>query len=743
MTVSDREDVARVQSPPTSAAKLQVPEPRPESIRRERVLWQLKTATRQPLTVVCAPAGYGKTTAVAQWLERSTIEHAWLSLDAHDNDPRWFAARLLAALDRALSGRFEASERALQAGSDLGGTVIPLTVNALAARSGGRLAIVLDDFHLISDERCHAVTQDLIDALPDRVSVVVSSRTAPPLRLGRRRAAGTLAEIGPEDLRFDKDESERLLNGSLALGLDRAQLEQIDELVDGWAAGLALIATALAGRGDRARFVETLAASRASLNAYLVEEVLENARPELREFLCRTSILTRFSAPLCEAVLDDPRARGLFDEVRRRNLFVTKLEPEGTWLCYHHMFAEMLTGELERREPQLVDELHRRASQWFESAGMHEVAIEHALAAGDGPRAASLLADNWMELVTGRRFATLRRLLDRLPANRGEFGPILEAVDLVCMTYEGVDQRFTCERAERLAEQHGEDPRVRFVLDGLLVSPFYGKVGRAVQLGREAWERYADDPDTQLLFASLFALVLWFAGAYEEVRELLEPRVRLEQPPVFKVFTLTILSRTAADEGDGEAAERLAREATAEVEAVGGETATEFTSVPIVLADALRLQGKLEEARHHMTRGLDGEARRPGSVGHLVALVYDAQLAIAERDQRRARSSAALAREIVDRYPDVGTFETRLARIEAEFEEPSANPLLGTKPTRSEMQLLTLLDSDKTFGEIADELYVSRHTVRSHTRRLYRRLGASTREGAVAAARERGLLDGG
>jgi ATP/maltotriose-dependent transcriptional regulator MalT len=740
--VSDREHVARVQTPPTPAAKLQVPKPRPESVRRERVLWQLQTATRRPLTVIAAPAGYGKTTAVAQWLERSRIAHAWLSLDAHDNDPRWFAARLLAAFDRALPDRFEAPERALQAGSDLGGTVIPLAVNVLAARSGERLAIVLDDYHLISDKRCHEMTQDLIDALPAEVSIVVSSRTAPPLRLGRRRAAGTLAEIGPDQLRFAIEESERLLNGSLGLELDRAQIEQIDARVQGWAAGLALIATALAGRRDRARFVETVAASRASLNAYLMEEVLENARPELRDFLCRTSILSGFSAPLCEAVLDDPRARLLFDEVRRENLFVTALDPDRTWLCYHHMFAEMLTGELERREPQLVGELHRRASNWFEEAGTHDVAIEHALVAGDGPRAASLLADNWMALITDRRFATLRRILERLPDERGEFGPVCEAVDLVCMTYEGVDQRLTCERAERLAERHGDDPRVRFVLDGLLVSPFYGDVGRAVEIGREAWQRYSDDPDTQLLLASPFALVLWFAGEYDEVHELLEPRVRLEQPTVFKVFTLAILSRTAADEGDGELAERLAREAMAEVEAVGGQTATEFTSVPIVLAEALRLHGKLEEARQHMSRGLEGEARRPGSVGHAVALVYDAQLALSERDRRRARTSASLAREIIERYADVGTFEARLAGIEAALQEqPSANPLLGTQPTRSELQVLRLLDSEKTYSEIATELYVSVHTVRSHARRLYRRLGERTREGALAAARERGLLD--
>jgi DNA-binding CsgD family transcriptional regulator len=179
----------------------------------------------------------------------------------------------------------------------------------------------------------------------------------------------------------------------------------------------------------------------------------------------------------------------------------------------------------------------------------------------------------------------------------------------------------------------------------------------------------------------------------------------------------------------------------AEVEAVGGETATEFASVPVVLAEALRLRGKLEEARGHMSRGLEAEARRPGSVGHAVALVYDAQLALSERDRRRASTSVSLAREIIDRYPDVGTLDARLARIEAGLEGMQDNALLGTPPTRSEMRVLELLASNKTLPQIADALYVSKHTVRSHQRRLFRRLGATTREDALAAARERGLLD--
>jgi LuxR family maltose regulon positive regulatory protein len=240
--------------------------------------------------------------------------------------------------------------------------------------------------------------------------------------------------------------------------------------------------------------------------------------------------------------------------------------------------------------------------------------------------------------------------------------------------------------------------------------------------------------------APSLALVLWFAGEYDEVRSLLEPRVRLEQPVVAKVLTLCVLAMTAADDGHAELAERYAREAMAEVEAFGGEDAVDVTGVPLVLAEALRVGGKLDEARRRLSSAFEAESARPGSIGHAVALTIDAQLALSEGDRERARESAARAREIVDRYRDLGTLEARLARVEAALENAADNPLLGTQPTPAELRVLELLESERTLAEIAAEPYVSQHTVKSHAQRLYRRLGASTREAAVAAARERGLL---
>lgn len=728
--------------PPIPATKQGVPSLRPESISRRDLDSALEVASQLPLMVIRAPAGYGKTTAVVQWLEHSGIEHAWMSLDTHDNDRQRFAARLVSALGIALPGRLEAAERALRGGSDLDATVLPLLIGALAKHSGKRLAIVFDDYQAITHPACHAVTVQLVDALPADACLVVASRTSPPLRLPRRRAAGGRAEIGTDQLRFGLAESRQLLNG-LGLGLHADEIELIHERVQGWPAGLALIAGALTGRRDRRDILQALTSSRASLDAYLTEEVLETARPRLREFLRRTSILSRLCAPLCEAVLDDPGAGELLDEVRRTSLFITALDREETWFRYHATLAETLSRELQRREPRLVGELYRRASDWFEEAEMVDEAIDHALLAGDAPRAVTLLAANWGPLVADRRYVTMRGILDRLPDDLGELGPLCEALDIDCMVYEGVDQRIAAERAQRLLDGHGDDARVRRVVEGVLISPFYGDVGGALELGRDALERYASEPDVQFELELVIAVLLWFAGEYDELRTLLEPRVDLEQPSIAKIWTLATLAATAVEQGDAERAERYAREATAEVEAAGAETATEYAGVPLVLGEALRLRGQLEEARFHVNRGLENEARRPGSVGHALAFVCDARLALAEGDRRHARGSAKRAREIVDRYRDLGTLTGNLAQVESALRAPADNRLLGTPPTDAERRVLRLLDSGLTFREIAAELQISSDTVKSHARRLYRRLGVNSRDGAVAAARERGLLAGG
>lgn len=761
MTVTDA--VACI---PISASRLRAPSLRPETLNRERLGRTLDDATRRPLTVVCAPAGFGKTTAVAQWLAARERPHAWVALDAQDNDPQRLAVHLVTALDHALPGRLGRATTALQGGSDVQRTVLPLIADALAGDAldprldadatidldaridrdppwgdEGPFVIAFDDFHVVTRAESQRTVSALVDALPPGVAVIVTSRTSPPLRLARRRVASTVAEIGPSALRFSPDEADALLNGTLALDLAHDQLAQLDARFAGWGAGLALVATALRRGGRRQGVFTALTSTTVDVEQYLVEEVLQAVAPALRRFLRRTSILDRLNESLCVAVLDDPDAGEQFDAIRRDSLFVSTLDPAGSWLRYHDLFAETLRHDLERHEPSLLPELHARARRWFADGELLDEAIEHALRADDGPAAAALLVEHAPALLADRRHATVRSILDRLPADRGDHAPACDAIDVLCMISEGVDQRLTYERAAALVARSDGNEAVRRVLDRVLVSPFCGDVGRAVRLGREAWKRHADEPEAQTELAPQVGMALWLAGERVQARQLLEPRVRLPQPPASQIWILSTLAMLASEEDDVALADQHVREAITVVEDAGAQTAPELAGVHWVRGEVLRCAGRHDEAREQLARALEIEARRPGSLGHLIALVLDAQLALAEHDRTRARAQATRARSIAARHADVGTFADRLTAVETALRGRSeAAPLLGSAPTDGELRVLRRLDGDRTIAEIAGELFLSSNTVKSHVRRLYRRLGVGTREDAVAVARERGLL---
>lgn len=337
------------------AAKLSVPRAGPQTITRDRLLRLLDEASGCPLTVVSAPAGYGKTTAVSQRLQTVSCARAWVSLDVLDNDPQRLCAHLVAAVDRAWPAAMVDAERALLGGSDLLNTFVPLAAQALAERTTGiddgpGLVLVLEDYQLVKHPVCHRVISALIDALPDGVRIVIISRTSPPLRLVRRRELGQCAELAATQLLFTNAESERLLNQSLRLGLEREQLATVQRRVEGWAAGLTLVAAVLTSDVDKPQTDAVLRAfGRSRIDEFLVEEVFDQQRPEMQEFLCVTSILERLDPDSCEALLDDRAARELLDEACSSDLFITEVDPgdghsDRRRIRYHRMFTEMLGG---------------------------------------------------------------------------------------------------------------------------------------------------------------------------------------------------------------------------------------------------------------------------------------------------------------------------------------------------------------------------------------------------------------
>jgi LuxR family maltose regulon positive regulatory protein len=419
------------------STKLYIPRSRGELVPRPRLTERLDAGLKGKLTLVCAPAGYGKTTLVSDWIGRSGIPAAWLSLDASDNDVARFFSYLVAALQAAVQAAVPQSEPLI--GATVGSILetdsdppierlLTALLNDVAAYEG-QIALILDDYHLIHEFQIHQALDFVLDHLPPPSSggglhLVIISRANPPMPLGRLRVQGLLTEIRLADLRFTPDEAAAFLNDRMGLGLSGAEIERLEARTEGWVAALHLAALQLAAlttqdRADAGERIATLTGSHRHLIEYLVHEVMARQTEEVRTFLLLTSILERFSASLCDAVRfgqAEPSSIEILEHLERANLFLVPLDDERHWYRYHHLFTDFLRHRLHRLQPTIVSELYIRASQWYEAQGMLDEAIEHALSGGDVTRAARLLDENVKAyILVHAAVSKVLRWADRLP----------------------------------------------------------------------------------------------------------------------------------------------------------------------------------------------------------------------------------------------------------------------------------------------------------------------------------------
>ena len=389
-------------------SRLRPPGAQVELIRRDALVEALLKTTAS-LVLVSAPAGAGKSTALAQWTREDPRPTAWLQLDAADDDP----VLLLSYLAVALTGLAPVDPAVLhllqRREPPIDDHILPSLAASVAAAPP--FLLVLDDGHLINNELSWRIIDSLLEQLPDGAQVAIGSRTDPPLPLARLRAAGRLSSFHMGDLAMDRDEARQLLE----LNDCRADDDQMDALLaltEGWATGLYL--AVIAGQcGDGSDWLPRVRGDQREIAAYLTTEVLERQPQDLRGFLLSTSILDRFSPALCRAVTGRDDAHELLARLARENLFVTALDGRDEWYRYHHLFGELLHVELERREPQSLPRLHERAAAWHHEHGDPETAIRHWLAAGDLEAAAEPTFCVCQDLVYRGQVETARRLLDR------------------------------------------------------------------------------------------------------------------------------------------------------------------------------------------------------------------------------------------------------------------------------------------------------------------------------------------
>jgi LuxR family maltose regulon positive regulatory protein len=395
--------------------KLYVPPPRANLVSRPRLIERLHASLAHRLVLISAPAGFGKTTLLSEWISQSNTPTAWVSLDEGDNDPAQFLAYVIAALQtlQADIGKHDLS--VLQ--SPQPPPIDFLLTNLIndITLVDHHFAFVLDDYHLIDAKPIHDILQFLLDHLPDPMHLVIATRADPPLPLARLRARNQLTEFRAADLCFTTDEAAAFFNKAMNLDLSSDDIALLETRTEGWIAGLQLAALSMQNRQDVSSFIRAFTGDDRHIVDYLAEEVLNRQPEPVQSFLLRTSILDRLSGPLCNAVAQRSDAQAMLEMLERRNLFIVPLDNERRWYRYHHLFANLLHHRLQQTEPEEIPDLHGRASEWYAANNLVPEAINHALAGGDTERAADLVESIAMTLVKESKLSTLQRWLNKLP----------------------------------------------------------------------------------------------------------------------------------------------------------------------------------------------------------------------------------------------------------------------------------------------------------------------------------------
>jgi len=576
---------------PLLETKLHVPRRRRGLVARPRLSERLSRGAESALTLVSAPAGFGKTTLLAEWLAAAPADGrsaAWLSLDQRDSDPALFWTYLVTALKTAAHGVGAGALSLLHSSQPSIEAVLATLLNDLHAVSND-VVLVLDDYHVIDARDVHDGMAFLLEHLPPQIHLVIAGRADPALPLARLRARGELVEVRAADLRFTPDEAAAYLNGVMGLVLTASDVAALEGRTEGWIAALQLAALSMQGRDDIAAFIAGFAGDDRYIVDYLVEEVLQRQPEHVRSFLLQTSILSRLNGSLCDAVTGQDGGRAMLEALDRGNLFLVPLDDRRRWYRYHHLFADMLRARLLDEQRDRVHELHRRASDWYEQNSERSEAIRHAMAGGDFERAADLVELAIPGLRQSRQDATLRRWLDALPDELFQVRPVLSVgyagALMVRGEIEGVETRLR--DAERWLDSTTESrqgppaPTAQMVV---VDEEEFRRLPSAIALYRAGQARIRGD----------------VAGTMTHARRVLD--LVGEGDQLGRGSAAALLGLAYWTSGDLDAAHRWQAEAMASLETAGH--LSDVIGCTLSAADIRIAQGRLREAMSTYERGL-------------------------------------------------------------------------------------------------------------------------------------------
>jgi LuxR family transcriptional regulator, maltose regulon positive regulatory protein len=720
---------------------------RPGSVPRTALVNRLRAAQSVPVIAMVAPAGYGKTTALAQWSERDRRPFAWISIDGRDNDPAVLLRHLAAALD-GCEPLDPTVLRALRApGEQLWTSAVPRLASALASLESP-VVVVLDDAACLRSKESADLLAVLAQHIGDGSTLALSGRMLPPLPIAQLRASGRLLEIGTDLLALSCREAEALLRAS-DVQLSDEHVAALVERTEGWAAGLYL--AALATRDGGGRDPAGFTGDDRYLADYLRSACLDALTPVRLDFLRRTSMLEWMSGPLCDAVLERTDSARELEALEGEGLFLVPLDHRRERFRYHGLFRDLLGRELDQHEGASEGPLHRRAAAWLETAGDADAAIGHAAAAGDMDHVAGLVGGMALSECDAGRVAAVEGWLGLFhDAELDRYPAVAAACAWVC----ALRGRVTVAERRLAAAERGiavEPPP----LGAEAARPLIALVRAA--LCRDGVERMREDAEAAVaglpvgdaLHAQALVLLgvafklLGTVDAADETLESAAEEAAASGATATLIAALTERALVAVVRDDGDVAERLALEARV----IGSHAAPPETAfgalAAAVSARFLLRHGHWDEARAELATA---ERLRPTVTRAIPWLGVQtlrelARARLALRDTDGARAIASEAAAILSRRPDLGVVGPHVGALRAELDD-QRNGRAGreSRLTSAELSLVPLLATHLTFREIGERRYVSRNTVKTQAISIYRKLGVSSRTDAIAEATRLGLL---
>jgi LuxR family transcriptional regulator, maltose regulon positive regulatory protein len=730
------------------ASKLRRPPTRPGTIGRSSLIGRLTRDDARPIVSVVAPAGYGKTTLLAQWAEHDDRAFAWVSVDEQDNDPKVLLTYVARALDAVEPVGWRVFEALASPVSSVPGSVVPRLGSAFASMAVS-VVLVLDDVHLLANSECRAALSVLADHVPEGSRLVLAGRDEPPLRVARLRAEGRIIEIGAADLSLTREEAASLLRRA-GVPLGAGEVTELHQRTEGWPAGLYLAALAIREGGSPPGAAAWFGGDDRFVSEYVESEFLARISPGDRAFLTRTAVLERLCGPLCAAVLERPGSAAELAELARSNLLLVPLDPQGQWYRYHHLFRDMLLAELERTEPGLLPALRRQAAAWCVRNGLPEEALEYSIAAGDTGTAARLVENLVVSTWRQGRVTTLQRWFGWLEDRGGIDGHPLAAVWAAIVAAETgrpVEAERWADAADRW--QDADAPRPADP-----AAEAWAALVRAL-LCRHGIEQMRADADEAARRFAAAGIAAPGAGLLQGIARVLsgdldggdaffqDAATAGAEVGAHETLAETLAERAlvAMARGDWDQAEALIRRAGSVLRGAG----IEDTLVGAVQARVALHRGDVPAARQELVRVQRERPLLTYAQPHIAvqARIELTRARLALGDLAAARTLTREIDEVLERRPGLGTLvgEAEALRGRLSAGRRPASPGASSL-TAAELRLLPLLATHLSFPEIAAELFLSPHTIKSQAVSAYRKLGVASRSRAVTRARELGLLEG-